>query len=100
MLKTLEKTGNKRAIHILTRLPDQYPKYKTSNENKPIDKYKETVVIFIDMLGARNSSEIDDFFTRGRFENLDIYYISQNYFGLPRQSISNNSDIIVCLNKH
>ena len=33
-----------------------------------------------------------NFFTRGRHENLDVYYISQNYFALPRQSIRNNSD--------
>ena len=47
------------------------------------------------MLGARNSSRIDEFFTRGRHENLEVYYISQSYFGLPRQSIRNNSDRII-----
>ena len=44
------------------------------------------------MLGAQNSSQIDDFFSRGRHENLDVYYISQSYYALPRQSIRNNSD--------
>ena len=44
------------------------------------------------MLGARNGSQIDEFFARGRHENLDAYYISQSYFALPRQSIRNNSD--------
>ena len=47
------------------------------------------------MLGARNSSQIDEFFTRGRHEDLDVYYISQSYFGLPRQSIRNNSDRLI-----
>ena len=32
-----------------------------------------------------------NFFTRGRFEDLDVYYISQSYFALPRRSIGNNS---------
>ena len=59
---------------------------------KPINKYKGSVVVFDDMLGARNSSQIDEFFTRGRHEKLDVYYISQSYFGLPKQSIRNNSD--------
>ena len=95
MLKILEKIGNKRPIHIKTRSPNQYPNYKTSIEIKPINKYKGTIVIFDDMLGARNSSEIDEFFTRGRHEDLDVYYISQSYFGLPRQSIRNNSDILI-----
>ena len=56
MLKVLEKIGNTRPIHIITRSPNQYPNYKTSNEIKPINKYKGSVVIFDDMLGAKNSS--------------------------------------------
>ena len=47
------------------------------------------------MLGARNSSRIDDFFTRGTYKNLDVYSICQSYFGLPRQSIRNNSDRLI-----
>ena len=95
MLKILEKIGNKRPIHIITRSPNQYPNYKTSNEIKRINRYKGSVVIFDDMLGAKNSSQIDEFFTRGRHEDLDVYYISQSYFALPRQSIRNNSDRII-----
>ena len=87
MIKVLEKIGDKRPIHIITRSPNQYPNYKTSTKIKPRNKYKGSVVIFDDMLGARNSSQIDEFFTRGRHEGLDVYYISQSYFGLPRQSI-------------
>ena len=95
MLKVLEKIGDKRPIHIITRSPNQNPNYKTSNEIKPINKYKVSVVIFDDMLGAKNSSQIDEFFTRGRHEDLDVYYISQSYSGLPRQSIRNNSDRLI-----
>ena len=73
MLKILEKIDNKRPIHIITRSPNQYPNYKTSTEIKPINKYKGSVVIFDDMLGAKNSSQIDEFFTRGRHEDLDVY---------------------------
>ena len=95
MLKVLEKIGNERPIHIITRSPNQYPNYKTSNEIKPINKYKGSIVIFDDMLGSKNSSQIDEFFTRGRHEDIDVYYISQSYFGLPRQSIRNNSDRLI-----
>ena len=61
MLKVLEKIGKKRPIHIITRSPNQYPNYKTCNETKPINKYKGSVVIFDNMLGARNSSQIEEF---------------------------------------
>ena len=80
MLKVLEKIGNQRPIHILTISPNQYPNCKTSTEIKPINKYKGSVVIFDDMLGAKNSSQTNEFFTRGRHEDLDVYYISQSYF--------------------
>ena len=66
-----------------------------STEIKAINKYKESVVIFDDMLGARNCSQIDEFFTQGRHEILDVFYISQSYFALPRQSIKNNSDRLI-----
>ena len=56
------KIGSKRPIHIVTRSPNQYPNYKTSIEIKPINKYKGSVVMFDGMLGARNSSQMDDFF--------------------------------------
>ena len=88
----LKKIGNKRPIHIIIRSPNQYPNIKTSNEIKPKNKYKGSVVIFDDKLGARNGSQIDEFFTRGRHEDLEVYYISQSYFALPRQSIRSNSD--------
>ena len=84
MLIILEKIGNQRPIHKITRSPNQYPNYKTTNEIKSINKYKGSVVIFDDMLGARNSSQIDEIFTRGRHEDFDVYYISQSYFALPR----------------
>ena len=95
MLKILEKIGNQRPIHIITRPPNQYPNYKTRTDIKPINKYKASVVNFDYLLGARNCSQIDEFFTRGRDEDIDVYYISQSYFALPRQSIRNNSDRII-----
>ena len=65
MVKILAKIGNKRPLHIITRSPKQYPNYTTINESKPIDKYKESVVIFDDMWGSHNNSPIDDFFKKG-----------------------------------
>ena len=80
MLSMLEQIGNQRPIDIITRSPNQYPNYKTSTDIKPINKYNGSVVIFDDMLGARNISQIDAFSTRGRHEDLDVYYISQLFW--------------------
>ena len=58
----------------------------------PIKKYKGSIVIFDDMFGARNSSQKDKFYTGSRHEVLSVLYVSQSYFGLPRQSLRNNSN--------
>ena len=89
MLETPKK-GNKRPIHTITRSPNLYPNIK--QVKKPINKYKGSVVIFDNMLRAINSSQIDEFYTRGRHEDLWVFYVSQSFFGLPRESIINNSD--------
>ena len=47
------------------------------------------------MLGARNSSQIDELFTRGGHENSDGYFINQSFFGSPRQSIRKNTDRLI-----
>ena len=47
------------------------------------------------MLGVRNSSQIEDFYTRGRHERLEVNYTNQSYFGLPRHSIRNNCDRLI-----
>ena len=72
MLRMFEKIGNKRPIHIITGSPNQYPIYKTSTEFKLIKKNKGSVVIFDDMLGAQNSSQLDEIFRRDRSEDLDV----------------------------
>ncbi len=45
-------------------------------------------------LGKQKKAEA--YYTRGRHNNCDTLYISQNYFALPRQSIRENSNFI-CL---
>ena len=91
----LGKIGNQRPIHIITRSPNQYTNYKTSTEITPITYYKGSIGVFDDMLGARNSSQIDEFSTRGRHENLSVFHVSQSSFGLSRQSIRSNSDRLI-----
>ena len=41
---------------------------------------------------SKRASNIN-FFSRGRHNNIDIYYISQSYFRLPKNTIRINSNI-------
>ena len=87
-------------IFRITKSLNQYPNIKgqTSDEIQPLHEYENSVVVFDDMLLSKQESNIDLFFTRGRHNIIDIYYISQSYFHLPRNTIRNNSKIIF-LNK-
>ena len=43
----------------------------------------------------KKAGNIDLFFTRGRHNNIDILYISQSYFQLPKNIIRINSNVII-----
>ena len=49
MLTKIEKIGNKRPIHLITRSPNQYPNYKTRNKIKAKAKYNGSIVLIDNM---------------------------------------------------
>ena len=88
---------NREPIFILTKSLNQYPNIKaqTSDEIQPLEHYENSTIVFDDMSLSNQENKIDLFFTRGRHNNIDIYYISQSYFHLPKNIIRNNSNIII-----
>ena len=100
MLKTLSRIPD-RDIYIITKSPpEQYTNSKIkikeiSDEIKPLNEYENGIIVFDDILGSTNSRFIDQFFIRGRHNNLDIYYLSQSYFNLPKRTIRNNTNKII-----
>ena len=89
--------GKQGPVFIITNSINQYPNMKAriSDEIEPLEKYENSTVVFDDMLLSKQNSNIDLFFTRRRHSKIDIYYISQNYFHLPKNTIRNNSNIIL-----
>ena len=83
-------------IFIITKSLNQYPQIKaqTSDEIQPLEHYKNSTAVFDDMLLSKQESNIDLFFTRGRHIIIDIYFISQSYFHLPKNTIRINSNKI------
>ena len=104
MLKNLSRMID-RDIYIITKSPpEQYTNSKIkikeiSDEIKPLNEYENGIKVFDDTLGSSNSRFIDQFFIRGRHNNLDIYYLSQSYFDLPKRTIRNNSNKIILFNQ-
>ena len=104
MLKILSRISD-RDIYIITKSPpEQYTNSKIkikeiSDEIKPLNEYENGIIVFDDILGSSNSNFIDQFFIRGRHNNLDIYYLSQSYFDLPKRTIRINSNKIILFNQ-
>ena len=98
----LIRLGNpEQKICIITRSPEQYNKIEIEDVSveedlgdKSNQDFQNCCVVFDDMLDS-NQKLIDPFFTRGRHNDLDVYYLSQSYFDLPKRTIRNNSNIII-----
>lgn len=63
-----------------------------------LDSNMKNLLILDDcFLGPQSKAE--SFYTRGRHSNCDIFYISQNYFRLPRSTIRENANLIMIFNQ-
>ena len=100
-LQLIRLDNPKQKICIITRSPEQYNKIEIEDvsveedlEDKSIQDFQNCCVVFDDMLDT-SQKLIDPFFTRGRHNDLDVYYLSQSYFDLPKRTIHNNSNIII-----
>jgi len=56
------------------------------------DPNHKNLIIFDDVM-LENQKTIESFYTRGRHNNIDCFYISQNYTKLPRHTIRENSNL-------
>ena len=82
-------------IFIITKSLYQYPNIKAqkSDEVQPLNEHENSSAVFDDMLLSKQESNINLFFTRGRHNNINVYYVSQSYFHLPKSTIRNRSNI-------
>ena len=100
MLKILSRISDRDICIITKSTLEQYTNSKfkikeINDEHKPLNEYENGIIVFDDILGSSNSGFIDQFFIRGRHNKLDIYYLSQSYFDLPKRTIRNNSNKII-----
>ena len=86
-------------IFIFTKSLNQHPKInaQTADGIQHLENFENITVVFDDMLLSKQASILDLFFTRGRHNKIDIYYISQSYFHLTKNTIRNNSILLFLL---
>jgi hypothetical protein len=78
---------------------DIFSKFFESAEDVPdpreLEPDKKNLMIFDD-LQLEKQNKCETYYIRGRHSNVDCFYLAQNYFKLPRQTIRENSNFI-CL---
>ena len=62
-----------------------------------ISSDRKNLIIFDDLM-LEKQNKCESYYIRGRHSNVDCFYLTQNYFKLPRQTIRENANFI-CLFK-
>ena len=87
------------AKNIDTTKSDLVCRFYESAEDVPdprdISSVNKNLMIFDDLL-LEKQNKCESYYIRGRHSNIDCFYLSQNYFKLPRQTIRENANFI-CL---
>ena len=84
---------------ICTEKTDMNCEFFESSEDVPdprdLNREKKNLMIFDD-LQLEKQNKCESYYIRGRHSNVDCFYLAQNYFKLPRQTIRENANFI-CL---
>jgi hypothetical protein len=92
--KIIQKIGygleNKNDNIIVESFSDQL-KIPDPNE---LNKNHKNLIIFDDIM-LEKQNKCETYYTRGRHNNVDCFYISQNYTKLPRHTIRENSNLFI-----
>lgn len=59
-----------------------------------IDSNLKTLIIFDDIM-LEKQNKVESYYTRGRHNNIDCFYISQNYIKLPKNTIRENTNFFI-----
>ena len=89
---SLLKDKNPDDVYIICKTDNPYPSkyHNQSSEILHLEDYGDKTIVFHDMLGSKEAKDTNAFFTRGRHQNLDIYYIFQSWYELPKNTIRTN----------
>ena len=90
------KDYNSNDVYIICRSKNQYlEKYLNQSQDiEDIEFYENSHVIFDDMLGCKEANHIDQFFTRSRHNNINVFYITQSWYAIPKNTVRVKASII------
>ena len=86
-------------VNSLNKTSDIRSNFFESSTDVPdpreLNSEDKNLMIFDDLLLERQN-KCECYYVRGRHSNVDCFYLAQNYFKLPRQTIRENANLI-CL---
>lgn len=94
--KTLEQPKYKLLKQIIDDIDgvNMFSFYENDKVIPPEKVLPNSVFIMDDVIGE-NQSVIRDYFSRGRHNKIDIFYLAQSYSKVPKQLIRDNANLIV-----
>ena len=97
LMLSLLKDKNPDDVYIVCKTDNQYPSkyHNQSSDTLLLEDYGNKFIVFDDMLGSKEAKDFDAFFTRSPHQNIDIYYISQSWYDLPKNTTRNNCSRIM-----
>lgn len=60
-----------------------------------LDSNNKNLIIFDDLIDEKNQTKMESYYSRGRHNNTDVFYISQNYIKLPKNTIRENTNFYI-----
>ena len=104
ILKILSRIPDRQTFIINKSPPEPFSNCKIKikeigEEIIPLNEYENAIIVFYAILASTNSRYVDQFFIRGRHNNLDINYLWQSCFALPKRTIRNKSKKQIVLNQ-
>ena len=66
---------------------------------RELSSEKKNLMVLDDLLLEKQNT-CESYYVRGRHSNVDCFYLAQNYFKLPRQTIRENANFIFLFLQH
>ena len=85
--ETLEQVAGKEVASFHSSSDDIAPV-------ESLDKRQHSLMVFDDVM-LEKQSPIEKYFCQGRHGGADCFYLTQNYFRIPKQAIRDNANILI-----
>jgi hypothetical protein len=94
--KSLYQEKYKFLENILSSIPSiNYFPFTDNDEVPPPETLPSNSLMIFDDVICEKQNNITSYFTMGRHNNIDIFYLSQTYSKIPKQLIRDNANFII-----